>query len=170
METPTSALLLLVLISLSGVLSRPSLDGKVFVFPTVSSDAYVVLHPALKEQLQHFTLCLRFFTDLTRSFSFVSVASQQHDNEILLFKRPEAYEVCVGGRCIDFHAPRNMDGTSSHWGNICTTWDSTTGIVQLWLDGQPLPRKGVAKGYKVQKDVVMMLGQDQDSYGGSLDA
>ncbi|XP_042294922.1 mucosal pentraxin-like [Sceloporus undulatus] len=114
METPTSALLLLVLISLSGVLSQESLDGKVFVFPTVSSDAYILLHPARKQQLQHFTLCLRFFTDLTRTFAFVSVASQQHDNEILLHKKPNEYELCVGGQCIAFHAPGNMDSTTNH--------------------------------------------------------
>ncbi|XP_003226553.2 mucosal pentraxin [Anolis carolinensis] len=170
MKNSTPVSLLLVLISFSGVLSETSLDGKVFVFPSSSDNSYVLLKPALKQPLQRFTICLNFFTDLSRSFSLISVASREQDNEILFMKHPNEYEICLRGQCIRFHVPGNMDRTASHWENACITWDAVTGIVQLWIDGQPLPRKGIARGLRVPTDVVMMLGQEQDTYGGSLDA
>ncbi|XP_060614146.2 mucosal pentraxin-like isoform X2 [Anolis sagrei] len=170
MKNPTPASLLLLLISFSGVLSETSLDGKVFVFPSSSDNSYVLLKPALKQPLQRFTICLSFFTDLSNPFSLISVASREQDNEILLMKCLNEYETCVRGQCIRFNIPGNIYRTTSHWENACMTWEASTGIIQLWIDGQPLPRKGIAKGLWIPNDVVAMLGQEQDSYGGSLDA
>ncbi|XP_061461774.1 mucosal pentraxin-like [Rhineura floridana] len=166
-----TSLWFLVLLSFSGTLSQTSMDGKVFVFPKESDTAYALLKPTLEEPLQRFTVCLSFFTDLTRQFSLFSASSRQHDNEILLFRHPAEFHVCVGGQCLAYKVPSLAERISSlHWETACVTWESATGIVQLWLGGQPLPRKGVAKGYRVKTDLVVMLGQDQDSYGGSLEA
>ncbi|XP_061461775.1 serum amyloid P-component-like [Rhineura floridana] len=161
----------LALLSLSGTLAQTSLDGKVFVFPKASVDSYVLLKPTLEEPLQNFTVCLSFFTDLTRQFSLFSASSRQHDNEILLLRLPDEFYIYVGGETLTYKVPSLTEKIRSlHWETACATWESATGIVQLWLGGQPLPRKGVAKGYRVKTDLVVMLGQDQDSYGGSLDA
>ncbi|KAJ7307145.1 hypothetical protein JRQ81_009128 [Phrynocephalus forsythii] len=149
---------------------KSGLDGKVFVFPKPSATDYVLLKPAIQAPLQRLTLCLDFFTDLDRSFSLFSAASAQQDNEILFFIIfPNKYEVCVGGSCITFLVPKATDGSSSHWETACMAWESTTGIVQVWANGQPLPRKAVARGHQIPRDLVVMLGQEQDSYGGSLD-
>uniref|UniRef100_A0A8C5S9Q1 Pentraxin (PTX) domain-containing protein n=1 Tax=Laticauda laticaudata TaxID=8630 RepID=A0A8C5S9Q1_LATLA len=75
-----------------------------------------------------------------------------HNNEILIFK-----EV-------------SKEKTSHQaWEDLCLAWDSATGIMRLWLNRVPLPCKVIAKGYRIQWDLVILLGQDQDSYGGSLD-
>ncbi|XP_060110927.1 serum amyloid P-component-like [Heteronotia binoei] len=159
----------LVFLGLSRVLAQTNLDEKVFVFPAASGNAYVLLKPHMPEPLLQFTACLRFYTDLTRSFALLSCASKSHDNEILLFKHsPTEYHICVGGNCLSYKASGNTD-QGRHWENICLAWNSTTGIVQLWVDGLALPRKGLSKGYVLKTDLVMMLGQDQDSYGGSLE-
>uniref|UniRef100_A0A6J0SCG5 Pentraxin family member n=1 Tax=Pogona vitticeps TaxID=103695 RepID=A0A6J0SCG5_9SAUR len=163
--------LFLILASLAGALAETGLDEKVFVFPRPSDTDYVLLKPSLEAPLQHFTVCLSFFTDLERSFSLFSAASPQHDNEILVyFIAPNKYEVCVGGSCIAFRVPKITEETSSRWETACATWESTTGIVQLWINGQPLPRKGVARGHSIPANLVVMIGQEQDSFGGSLDA
>uniref|UniRef100_A0A8D0E810 Pentraxin family member n=1 Tax=Salvator merianae TaxID=96440 RepID=A0A8D0E810_SALMN len=164
-------LLLLLLLSFSGTQSHTNLDGKVFVFPAPSVTSYVLLKPTLEDLLRQLTVCVSFYTDLTRPFSLFSAASQQHDNEILLFKHsPTEYHISVGGQSLAFSVTDNAYKSIRQWETVCMTWDSVTGIVQLWQDGQPLPRKGAAKGYRIKKDLVFILGQDQDSLGGSFDA
>ncbi|ETE56666.1 C-reactive protein, partial [Ophiophagus hannah] len=145
------------------------LDGKAFVFSKLSANSYVLLKPNLDQGLRQLTLCLRFFTDLTHSVSLFSAASQDHDNEILLWRNPHGFEMCVGGECAVFMMPNPSDRSAIRWVSVCTTWDSATGIVQLWLDGQRLPRKGASRGYEVKKDLMVMLGQEQDSYGGCFE-
>ncbi|XP_058016190.1 mucosal pentraxin-like [Ahaetulla prasina] len=145
------------------------LEGKAFVFPKPSADSYVLLKPKLDQNLRQLTLCLRFFTDLTRGFSLFSAASRDHDNEILLFRNPHDFEMWVGGEYVSFSLSPLLEIFHLRSELVCTTWDSATGIIQLWLDGQRLPRRGAMKGYEVKTDLVVMLGQDQDSYGGKLD-
>lgn len=148
----------------------PGLDKKVFVFPKRSTANYVLLRTTLEQPLQGFTLCLRYFTDLTEPFAVFSAASRQRDNEILLQKQsPAEYYVWVAGEHFVYRVP-GSEGTSPHWRRPCLTWDSATGVVQLWEDGWPLPRKGAARGEQIPTELSVMLGQDQDSFGGSLDA
>lgn len=149
--------------------SLSDLDEKVFVFPTPSANSYVLLKPRLPERLHQFTVCLRFYTDLTREFALLSCASKKQHNEILLIKHsPTEYHIYVGGNQLSYTVPGNTVH-GRYWESMCTTWNSTTGIVQLWVDGLALPRKGLSKGYVLKTELVLMLGQDQDSYGGSLD-
>ncbi|KAG8146153.1 hypothetical protein E2320_012537 [Naja naja] len=116
----------------TGKSSFHDLGGKAFVFSKLSANSHVLLKPNLDQSLRQLTLCLRFFTDLTRSFSLFSAASRYQDNEILLWRNPHGFEVCVG-------------------------------------DGQRLPRKGSARGSGVKTDLMVMLGLEQDSYGGCFD-
>nr|XP_056709462.1 serum amyloid P-component-like [Euleptes europaea] len=158
-----------IFLGLSGALAQTSLDEKVFVFPKPSTNSYVKLMPRLLEPLQQFTMCLRFYTDLTREFSLISCASRNKDNEILLIKySPTVYHAFVGGTSLAYTVPGSTY-RGSQWENVCMAWNSTTGIIQLWVNGLALPRKGLSKGYAVETDLFIMLGQEQDSYGGSLD-
>lgn len=167
METMKLSLLI---ISLTSVLAQTSLEKKVFVFPKTSDDGYVLLKHTLAQPLRQFSVCLRFFTDSTTTFSLFSAASRTHSNEILLYKSSAAvYEIYVGNEFLSYTVPR-IPERSTYWESVCVTWDSGTGMVQFWMDGQPLPRKGLARGYEIPSDLVMVLGQDQDSYGGSFDA
>ncbi|XP_054849667.1 serum amyloid P-component-like [Eublepharis macularius] len=164
-----AGLWLLVFLGVSGALAQTCLDEKVFVFPKPSENAYVLLKPHLVQPLQQFTVCLKFYTDLTRSFSLFSCASKNHSNDILLFKdSPTKYHLYVGGQYLSYYVPGNTN-RGSHWENICMTWNSTTGVIQLWVDGLALPRKGLAKGYTISTHIVMILGQGQDSYGDSFE-
>uniref|UniRef100_A0A8C9ENC1 Pentraxin family member n=1 Tax=Pavo cristatus TaxID=9049 RepID=A0A8C9ENC1_PAVCR len=49
------------------------------------------------------------------------------------------------------------------------SWESGSGIAEFWLNGRPWPRKGLQKGYEVGNEAVVMLGQEQDAYGGGFD-
>ncbi|NWW00289.1 MPTX protein, partial [Machaerirhynchus nigripectus] len=140
--------------------------GLVFVFPQESRSAYVQVQARLEQPLNNFTVCLRSFTDLTRPCGLFSYATENQDNEILLLKpRPGQYEFYVGGRSLLFVVPRSP-GESEH---VCASWESSTGIVRFWFNGKPWPRKGLQRGYTVGVPASILLGQDQDSFGGGLD-
>ncbi|MBN3302072.1 SAMP protein, partial [Amia calva] len=55
------------------------------------------------------------------------------------------------------------------WTHVCATWDSVTGIAQLWVNGKGSVRKGVKTSGSIQAKPFILLGQEQDSYGGSFD-
>ncbi|XP_025066930.1 serum amyloid P-component-like isoform X1 [Alligator sinensis] len=160
---------LLVLTGLSGITAQEDLFGHVLIFPKASPTAYIPLGTKNKQSLQSFTVCLRYFSDLTRDYSLFSYASRTSDNEILLFRSfPDVYKIYIGGTAVTFRVPEK-EKKWPEWVHICTSWESATGIVQLWVDGKPLPRKGLQKGYSVKAEAVILLGQDQDSYGAGFD-
>ncbi|POI31368.1 hypothetical protein CIB84_004882 [Bambusicola thoracicus] len=139
---------------------------KVFVFREDPSDAYVLLQARPEHPMLNFTVCLRSYTDLTRPHSLFSYATKAQDNEILLFKpKPGEYRFYVGGKYVTFRVPENR----GEWEHVCASWESGNGIAEFWLNGRPWPRKGLQKGYEVGNEAVVMLGQEQDAYGGGFD-
>ncbi|XP_006861817.1 PREDICTED: C-reactive protein [Chrysochloris asiatica] len=52
--------------------------------------------------------------------------------------------------------------------HIYTNWESTSGIVEYWVDGKPRIRKSLKKGYTVGSEANIILGQEQDSFGGEF--
>lgn len=64
-----------------------------------------------------------------------------------------------------FRVPENR----GEWEHVCASWESGSGIAEFWLNGRPWPRKGLQKGYEVGNEAVVMLGQEQDAYGGGFD-
>ncbi|XP_021518699.1 mucosal pentraxin-like [Meriones unguiculatus] len=157
----------LLLSVLSGGVSQTDMMGKAFIFPQESSTAYVSLIPQMRTSLQKFTLCLKAFTDLTRPYSLFSYSTKTKDNEILLFvNKMGEYWFYVGNSEVIFKAPPNPYAPI----HVCVSWESASGIAEFWLDGKPLGRKGLKKGYTVEADAKIILGQEQDSFGGSFDA
>ncbi|KAJ6657046.1 hypothetical protein lerEdw1_003047 [Lerista edwardsae] len=160
---------LLLLVGLLGSLAQEDLQGKTFIFPAASNTAQVVLRAAPEKPLTSFTVCLRHATDLTRGHSLFSYNTKKQDNELLLYK-PNAnqYDFYVGGTSVTFKAPEKeiLRPGEAH---VCASWESTTGIAELWLDGKPSPRKGLKRGYAIGQEASIVLGQEQDSFGGGFD-
>ncbi|XP_029307872.1 serum amyloid P-component-like isoform X2 [Cottoperca gobio] len=61
------------------------------------------------------------------------------------------------------------DYTLSTWHSICSTWDSESGLAQLWFDGQPSIRKFVSSGSNFTGHTRIVLGQKLDAQGGDFD-
>lgn len=160
---------LLVLVGLLGSFAKEDLQKKSFVFPVASNSANVVLKDTPKQPLTSLTLCLTYDTDLTRTYSLFSWASKKNDNEFLLYKpKPNQYRLYIGGDSVIFSVPETQSMRPGGE-RICVSWESATGIVEFWLDGIPLPRKGLKKGYSISPEASILLGQEQDSFGGSFD-
>nr|XP_056709459.1 C-reactive protein-like [Euleptes europaea] len=161
--------LFLLLASLVGSLALEDLDGKAFVFPVATNTARVVLKPTIPRPLTNFTLCMRVYTELTRGYTLFSYASKRDSNEILLYlEKPYQFSFHVGGPGVTFNVPQKF--SNSPFGeHVCASWESATGLVELWMNGQPLVRKSLRKGLSVSAEASIILGQEQDSYGGGFD-
>ncbi|XP_045838088.1 C-reactive protein [Meles meles] len=158
-------LCLLVIVNFPGAFFQGNTSGKAFVFPTESDNSYVTLSAPVQKPLKAFTLCLQVYTALTRSYSLFSFATKAQYNEILLFsEKPGLYSVSVGGSDAYFKVPEAFY-TPRHF---CVTWESQTGITELWVDGKPMVRMSLKKGYTVGSEASIILGQEQDSFGGGF--
>lgn len=158
----------LILVSFSNMSDQKGMHKKAFVFPTASDNSYVSLNAQLKKPLKAFTVCLYVYTDLstTRGYSIFSYATEEQFDEILLFwSKDIGYSFSVGGEEIIFKVP-DVPVDPTH---LCASWESITGIAELWVDGKPMVRKSVNKGYILGSEASIILGQDQDSFGGSFE-
>nr|UNO86006.1 C-reactive protein [Macaca mulatta] len=158
----------LVLTSLSHAFGQTDMPMKAFVFPKESDNSYVTLKARLTKPLKAFTVCLHFYTGLssTRGYSIFSYATKRQNNEILIFwSKDIGYSFTVGGSEILFEVPE-VTVAPVH---ICTSWESASGIVEFWVDGKPRARKSLKRGYTVGEDASIILGQEQDSFGGSFE-
>ncbi|KAL2771469.1 C-reactive protein isoform 1 precursor [Daubentonia madagascariensis] len=158
----------LVLISFSDAFGQTDMYKKAFVFPKESDNSYVSLKTQLKKPLKAFTVCLHVYTELakTRGYSIFSYATKNQPNEILIFwSKDRGYTFGVGGPEVLFKVPE-VTVAPVH---ICASWESTSGIAEFWVDGKPMVRKSLKKGYSVGTEASIILGQEQDSFGGSFD-
>ncbi|XP_047561481.1 serum amyloid P-component isoform X1 [Lutra lutra] len=159
-------LLVSVLASLLGAFAGTDLRGKVFVFPQESSTDHVTLTPKMEKPLKSFTLCFRAYSDLSRAHSLFSYNARGKDNEILVFKeRVGEYSLHIGKTKVTFRVAEVFLSPA----HICVTWESSTGIAEFWVNGKPLVKKGLKQGYSVATQPKIILGQEQDSYGGGFD-
>ncbi|XP_036403126.1 serum amyloid P-component-like [Megalops cyprinoides] len=146
---------------------RQDLAGKAFTFPVESNTAYVKLTPAVNKIFHTATVCLRFFSDLSRDQSLFSLSTPSHANGLLLFKNPKGeYDLCVANQCIPFPG---LPDELNEWNSLCGTWDSGAGLGQLWVNGKRSARKALSVGGTIATAPSIMLGQEQDSYGGRFD-
>ncbi|XP_032991672.1 serum amyloid P-component-like [Lacerta agilis] len=161
---------LVILACLLGSLAEEDLQKKTFIFPESSNTAAVVLDASFQDPLTSVTVCLRSYTMLDRAHALFSYATPKSDNELLIYKpKPNQYNFYVGGTWVTFSVPEKMT-SGPRWEHICMSWESATGLVECWLDRQPLPRMGMKKGYSISPRGSLILGQDQDSVGGGFDS
>lgn len=135
-----------------------------FTFPQETSTAHVALTTA-KQDFGAVTVCLRSFTDLTRDHSLFSLATPNHPNDLLLYKKNNGIDLSIRDTAVSFPW---LDYKVNTWHSICTTWDSVSGVAQLWLDGKHTARKYVSSGSHISGPIIIILGQEQDSHGGGF--
>ncbi|XP_073479449.1 C-reactive protein-like [Aquarana catesbeiana] len=163
MELSVLVLLLVVPVSLA----QEDMEGKVFVFPKETNTAHVILRSTFKKPLKKVSVCLRSYTDLSRPYTTFSLATPGKDNAFLFYlKPPNTFSMHVNQEVTHF----KTDSETLDWRHICVTWDSDTGVIQLWVNGKLYPRKASMKGSSITPEASIVLGQDQDSIGGGFDS
>ncbi|KAM4662737.1 mucosal pentraxin-like [Discoglossus pictus] len=155
--------------AMSGCLAQTNMDGQVFLFHKQSNTSYVRLIPEKDGPFDAITVCMKSYTDLGRSYSLFSLNTPSKDNDFLLFPYPypeEKISVSVGSKDFYFHL-REKD--IREWRNTCVTWESSTGLLVLWINGKPYPQTVFQKGYNINAKPIIIIGQEQDSYGKGFD-
>lgn len=159
----------LIMISFSQAFGHNDMSKRVFVFPKESDTSYVSLEAESKKPLNAFTVCLHIYTALStsRSYGIFSYATKKNPNDILIFwnKDKRCYAFAVGGPEVLFSVLKGPEAPT----HICASWESATGIVEFWVDGKPKVRQSLQRGYTLGTDAIIILGQEQDSYGGRFD-
>ncbi|KAM9852233.1 C-reactive protein-like [Aulostomus maculatus] len=150
----------------AGVAGITDLSGKMFTFPQNTDVAHVRLFTS-KQDFGEVTVCLRSFTERGRNHGFFSLATPSAANDFLIIWSETKQEFKPNVRDVRADFGRE-DYESNVWHSICLTWDSTSGLTQLWLDGKPSPRKYTSSGSNITGNPIILLGQDQDSYGGGF--
>ncbi|XP_068128070.1 C-reactive protein-like [Hyperolius riggenbachi] len=161
------ALLLLFLIPAPGSQAQQDLSGKVFLFPKETSSDYVILTPKVAKPLEKVTVCLRSYSDLSRNYATFSLATQDRYNAFLIFFQPPS--IC-SIHIYDEELQFIVDSEALQWKQTCVTWDSQTGVVQLWINGKLYPRKVSGRKFPIPEQTSIILAQDQDSFGGRFEA
>uniref|UniRef100_A0A8B9JA34 Pentraxin (PTX) domain-containing protein n=1 Tax=Astyanax mexicanus TaxID=7994 RepID=A0A8B9JA34_ASTMX len=114
------------------------LQGMMF---SVMNGGNVRFHSDNPSNFTGLTVCLRVLTEQTFSIQ-LNFINQTHfvrlDNNILY----------VNGRSVSFYPFFMVPVYQEHWPwkNRCLTWESSTGMAQLWSDGKMSVRKGIARG------------------------
>lgn len=97
----------------------------------------------------------RTITDLNRNHALFSLSATPSDNAFLIFKpTTDGIQIYVHGKGETFGGE---DYKVNTWHSICSTWDSVTGVAQLWLDNKPFIRKYVG-GARI-KNPSIIIGQ-----------
>ncbi|XP_034084279.1 C-reactive protein-like [Gymnodraco acuticeps] len=159
---------LLVLLMLASCAASPQdLSGKMFTFPQQTNMARVTLTTSTVS-FNAATVCHRSFTDLKRDHILFSMATQTNSNAFLVFwdSTNKEMEPHIKDAKKEYGG---CDYKPGMWHSICSTWDSVTGLVQVWCDGRPSSRMFVTSG-PISGRTITILGQEQDSHGGGFDA
>ncbi|XP_032413915.1 serum amyloid P-component-like [Xiphophorus hellerii] len=161
-------MLLFLLLVTSCAAIPQNLSEKMFTFPQETNTAHVRLTTS-RQNLQAVTVCFRFFTDLKRNHALFSLALPSFDNAFLFYNLAslDSFQMYVRNTATTFEG---LDFKLNKWQSVCATWDSTSGLVQLWVDGKPSSRKFTSSGSSISGPIIIALGQDQDSHGGGFDA
>ena len=91
------------------------------------------------------------------------------DNSVLLFSDATKTDFYVNGTRLANVPARVMDGA---WHHLSVSWNSGDGAYAFYVDGAPVAGgsgTGHASGEIIPSGGVLMLGQEQDAFGGGLD-
>ncbi|XP_028280446.1 serum amyloid P-component-like [Parambassis ranga] len=157
----TMVCLLLLMMLAACAASPQDLSGKMFTFPEETNTANVKLSPST-HSFNALTVCFRSITDLSRGHSLFSLATPTTDNSFLIYMDGEL-QLNINDKLTKFPgliSPQNV------WNSICSTWDAASGLAQLWVNGKHSVRKFT--GGPAINNPVIILGQEQDSLGGSF--
>ncbi|NP_001088087.1 uncharacterized protein LOC494784 precursor [Xenopus laevis] len=149
------------LLLIAGSMADQNMRDNVFLFPSQSASDYVLLTPKMTGPLQKLTVCLRSNTDRGGSALFtVGTPESRIRNifSILPFTMANPYFYCkiyINNTDVTINAKADV----LSWIHMCVTWDSNTGVVELWVNGRAFIRRVLQKGFSIDLQEGIALGQ-----------
>ncbi|KAM9319733.1 C-reactive protein-like [Gastrophryne carolinensis] len=134
------------------------MDKKVFLFPKPASTDQVTLKANLKEPLKQASVCFKSYTELQQRHALFSMVTPTNNETLLIMSQPpNYYRVFVNQQ----ENIIRVDPETLDMKHTCVTWDSDTGVIQLWINGKPYPRRVASKGLLMETNATIVLGQQQ---------
>ncbi|XP_078364483.1 neuronal pentraxin-2-like [Oculina patagonica] len=97
----------------------------------------------------------------------LSYAATSKDHNELAIWDYRKFQIFVGGT----HRVTSVSANDGKWHHICLTWENIAGSWNLFKDGYVAASgKGLKTGHVIRGGGALVLGQEQDSLGGSFDA
>ncbi|KAG8449832.1 hypothetical protein GDO86_016487 [Hymenochirus boettgeri] len=146
------------------------MKNEVFIFPKKSVSDYVILTPMLTDPLKNMTVCLRTYTDLRpgqQALFTIGITNPTSRHTFSIFESVSNYFLTYINNS-GVHFQRDPD--VREWRHICVSWDSTTGLFQLWVNDKKYPRTMLQRGYSIDLKEVIVLGQMQLNKGKEWDS
>ncbi|KAE8588031.1 hypothetical protein XENTR_v10022290, partial [Xenopus tropicalis] len=158
------------LLLFAGSMAQEDMDRNVFLFPSRSVADYVVLTPMVTGPLLKLTVCLRSYIEGGR-YALLTVDPRESRirntfvilQDISYYPQPQLFtsSIYINNTQVPIRAKADPLG----WIHRCVTWDSNTGVLQLWVNGKVSPRTVLKKGFSIDLQDGISLGQIRRYYG-----
>ncbi|XP_026199610.1 adhesion G-protein coupled receptor D2 [Anabas testudineus] len=158
--------------STSVALAKQYVQVPALNFPKESREGFARVNMSFPD-LSSVSVCVRVqwdpeWNEVSTIFSY---ASPVFTNEFQLRGQVDMQgriilALIIQGKHLPYKASFSNDGA---WHHICVTWDRSSGQWAIYVDGD---RKDMGSGTDTSKDIhgdgILILGQDQDSFGGNF--
>lgn len=123
------------------------------------------LHPNESMDQSAATVCLRFYTDQFTTSSLFSLATPSHPEDFSLSAESKHYQMYIHSTSIQF---KGLPLRINQWNSVCATWDSTSGLAQMFVNEAASIKKVVGSKVSFKGAPVITLGQHQTKYDGGF--
>ncbi|XP_028675001.1 pentraxin fusion protein-like isoform X2 [Erpetoichthys calabaricus] len=154
------------LLSGCNVCCEKGLKKMSLIFPEETDNSYVMLRPAKPMSFTAFTLCMCVASELHLLRETVLFSYYNSGDALNLWVEYGKFNFyLLHSNPVSFRLPQ----LNSFWTNLCVTWESSSGLTAIWVDGKSSGRKVYRQGHEVQDGGIVILGQDQDNPGNEFD-
>ncbi|KAM4632264.1 pentraxin-4 [Discoglossus pictus] len=145
----------------------------VLVFPNSSSENFATFGKGLSETLLELSICSWIRTNSSYLGTIISYATEENDNKLVLHGRNGAdYDTLhfvIGDPTFrELPVIPLLDGK---WHHTCFIWSSIQGKYWFYVDRRLVSTGSrFQKGYEIPPGGSLILGQEQDTFGGGFDS
>lgn len=108
-------------------------------------------------------------TSAGTAFSY-NTSELANNNEFLIFDyRNISIDLNGGPAAANSTGPTGVSANDGNWHHIAVTWQSSDGALKLYKDGNLAYSTTLNRGTQISPGGTLVLGQEQDSLGGSID-
>ncbi|KAL7976231.1 hypothetical protein Chor_008328 [Crotalus horridus] len=134
------------------------LSLQAFHFPLENTASYVTIVPLKPMQLKTFTLCFWVQNSNQGRQTVLFYSTPESENELVV-SVGMAVGVWIGGKFVQFDLHRRAED----WVHHCVTWVSSSGTINLWVNGAVGTARNIQKNYVIQSGGTPILGKRKNA-------
>ncbi|KAM3824213.1 C-reactive protein-like [Vipera latastei] len=146
------------LLDVIGKPGQHQLSLQAFHFPLENTASYVTIIPLKPIQLKTFTLCFWVQNSNQGRQTVLFYSTPESENELVV-SVGMAVGVWIGGKFVQFDLHRRAED----WVHHCVTWVSSSGTINLWVNGAMGTARNIQKNYVIQSGGTPILGKRKNA-------